>query len=672
MATPEIERLLKLDAEEYIEAPNPKQKWDSDFPTSVVDTPIGEYKMGENQFEKLALNNRLKQVGLIKPTLENPTYIVKDARDGTLFIKAFYQTSGDGNKKFKGFVSVSYGIDGVDVVVSNHIKGLGKISDIVNVGDVIYQTERLSRHTDSSHARDSMNYTATDGALDEDITTPKSEVNTLTQELAKSSDAKRLMNSGKVEVVQSVDDLPAEISEQVRRSVIAWHGSPNDFDQFSNNFIGDGTGEQVHGYGTYYSASKDEAARYKEFVENGKLYKVNIKPDQETFLTQKLLLSEHPEQMQEAIKGIKYVIESLAGGETVDAFTGGELYNNLSYALGSDKKASEFMRSMGIRGIKYTNGRSLNYVVFDDKDVEIVAKFSKEGQVQGLFDPATNKTYLIADNLSTADAMGVLTHEVGVHAWFNTANSEKKAALEKRAVSLLKTRGLASGGLRAFLDSVQQRMVDAEQVNDNGTYKDNEEAVAYIVEEAINQFADSRYLLNDNKLLDAIGKASKSLANFIADVITYLKSGMHKLGWMDTQKLTAGDLVAIAKGNMREVAQNDVGVNDGMMAGDMARALASFASDKPTAQEIADAQRELDKQLAIADKLEAEYGYLPAPNGEKSNLNRNQWAQVRTPQFKEFYGDWENESGRIYREVEGDTGSTLNTRTEGSRLGWTV
>lgn len=285
---------------------------------------------------------------------------------------------------------------------------------------------------------------------------------------------------------------------------------------------------------------------------------------------------------------------------------------------------------------------------------------------QGLFIPTSNKTYLIDDNLSTADAMGVLTHEVGVHAWFNTANSEKKAALEKRAVGLLKTRKLAGGELRTFLDSVNERLIDAGHVDNKGNVTDNEEAVSYIVEQAINQFGDSRYLLNDNKLLDTIGKASKSLANFIADVITYLKSSMHKLGWMDTQKLTAGDLVAIAKGNMREVAQNDVGVNDGIVAGDMARTLASFASDKPIAQEIADAQRELDKQLAIADKLEAEYGYLPAPNGEKSNLNRNQWAQVRTPQFKEFYGDWKNESGRIYREMDGDTGSALNTRTEGA------
>ena len=54
---------------------------------------------------------------------------------------------------------------------------------------------------------------------EDDDTTPQSDVNTLTQELAKSKDAQRLMNSGKVVVVQSVDDLPADISEQVKRSV---------------------------------------------------------------------------------------------------------------------------------------------------------------------------------------------------------------------------------------------------------------------------------------------------------------------------------------------------------------------------------------------------------------------------------------------------------------------
>ncbi|MDR0507893.1 MAG: hypothetical protein LBH32_13905, partial [Dysgonamonadaceae bacterium] len=34
-------------------------------------------------------------------------------------------------------------------------------------------------------------------------------------------------------------------------------------------------------------------------------------------------------------------------------------------------------------------------------------------------------------------------------------------------------------------------------------------------------------------------------------------------------------------------------------------------------------------------------GYMQAPNGKKSNLNEREWLQVRTPQFKKWFGDWE-------------------------------
>jgi hypothetical protein len=52
-------------------------------------------------------------------------------------------------------------------------------------------------------------------------------------------------------------------------------------------------------------------------------------------------------------------------------------------------------------------------------------------------------------------------------------------------------------------------------------------------------------------------------------------------------------------------------------------------------------QNEQQKHLKIADKVIAEHGHLIAPNGEKSNLNKQQWAQVRTPQFKAWFGDFE-------------------------------
>jgi hypothetical protein len=34
---------------------------------------------------------------------------------------------------------------------------------------------------------------------------------------------------------------------------------------------------------------------------------------------------------------------------------------------------------------------------------------------------------------------------------------------------------------------------------------------------------------------------------------------------------------------------------------------------------------------------------LKVPNGKKSNLTKKQWYQVRTPEFKAWFGDWEND-----------------------------
>ena len=68
-----------------------------------------------------------------------------------------------------------------------------------------------------------------------------------------------------------------------------------------------------------------------------------------------------------------------------------------------NKAASEYLHSIGIRGIKYLDGSSrakgegaYNYVIFDDKDIDIKAKFSKQEQIpetitiNGIKRPTTN------------------------------------------------------------------------------------------------------------------------------------------------------------------------------------------------------------------------------------------------------------------------------------------
>ena len=49
-------------------------------------------------------------------------------------------------------------------------------------------------------------------------------------------------------------------------------------------------------------------------------------------------------------------------------------------------------------------------------------------------------------------------------------------------------------------------------------------------------------------------------------------------------------------------------------------------------------------QLEVVRRMyEGTDEWMVAPNGKKSKLNERQWLQVRTPNFKRWFGDWEND-----------------------------
>ena len=53
------------------------------------------------------------------------------------------------------------------------------------------------------------------------------------------------------------------------------------------------------------------------------------------------------------------------------------------------------------------------------------------------------------------------------------------------------------------------------------------------------------------------------------------------------------------------------------------------------------------KQKAIADGT-----FMKAPNGKPTNLNERQWLQVRTSNFKNWFGDWENDPANASKVVD--------------------
>lgn len=129
-----------------------------------VVTPIGEVKMGENQFAKLMRQGREGKLGMIKPTLENPHAIVEqesEAKEGDtterassyIFIRSFKKADGS---RFYYFTSITVSKDGREVVVSSQEKSRNKILRLLQEGSVIWRTPKDA--TTSSAERQGLDY----------------------------------------------------------------------------------------------------------------------------------------------------------------------------------------------------------------------------------------------------------------------------------------------------------------------------------------------------------------------------------------------------------------------------------------------------------------------------------------------------------------------------------
>ena len=86
-------------------------------------------------------------------------------------------------------------------------------------------------------------------------------------------------------------------------------------------------------------------------------------------------------------------------------------------------------------------------------------------------------------------------------------------------------------------------------------------------------------------------------------------------------------------------------------AGEDATVLAQMATPegRPSPEQISEAARQLAEVRA---RYEGTPLWMKAPNGEPTKLNERQWLQVRTPMFKEWFGDWENDPAGASKVVD--------------------
>lgn len=237
--------------------------------------------------------------------------------------------------------------------------------------------------------------------------------------------------------------------------------------------------------------------------------------------------------------------------------------------------------------------------------------FSDGESINGFYDTKSGITFLVGPNLDATTAPAVLLHEV--------THSQQRNEIDARSMKLINGRAKEkNASLKAFLDTVSQRMIDA------GEYGNPLESTSYIVEQAVMEGRSQGYTLADSKFLNAIEKTlGSTVANIIRDFTKMVRQFALRHGL--PIKVTIDDLVQYAMAGMEQASRGNV---DG-----------GVQYSKNATEDRLEGRRQFEE-------TEKAYGgraaYDQAKSEGKTKLNYQQWVQVRTPAFKDWFGDWEN------------------------------
>jgi hypothetical protein len=497
-------------------------------------------------------------------------------------------------------------------------------------------------------------------------------------------------------------------------------------------------------------------------IKSGNLYQVNLAPKEDEYLLWDKPLSEQSNKVKTKLTEID--TDSLDGYDTFehssisglkgehprggDGGVGSDLYFDLAELLGSDKAASEYLRSLGIRGIKYLDGDSrgkgegdYNYVIFDDADIEIEAKFSRAPDFRAI------KTTELPDTLNEAITQTSLAKLKGKEGtperqkYDNAKGNEfmqQGASEEQRTEDALDTvlplvKDAKVKEIQDMLDPdkpiyvlpVQQR----ESVGENkipttyanilsgkisgqlldGIYKQKgkhntgasqiarlEDKKVFVGEVptdgqivivddnytsggtiialmehikaqggnvvALTTLSASRYgkgvkakpeyiqsLINDIDLpvpeIEAIiGHSLEGLTNAEINLIrnSTRKGGERGLRKLFPSSVLEGRDQKDARSNETQRAKTLKNLDTPNQVKEPQEPYgAKFSRPTP--------QSEID---TIREQYEGTDEWMKAPNGNDTNLNERQWLQVRTPSFKNWFGDWQNDPDNASKVVD--------------------
>lgn len=264
---------------------------------------------------------------------------------------------------------------------------------------------------------------------------------------------------------------------------------------------------------------------------------------------------------------------------------------------------------------------SYNYVVFDENALEIeehIQFLSRPVHVGKDADGATvvygwtenGKVYLVKERLNPETPI----HEYS-HIW-DIALQENNPELWKHGVELLKQTKLWD---EVKNDPNYSHLKDdnqvASEVKARLTGKKGAEVFARMQQEA-KETGDTGLIAKADKLIHDIKQ-------WLSDTWHWLKETMTDWSREEIERVTLDDFVNMTIADMVK------GTPLSPKGEESRNALRLY--DAVPSEELAEI-----KERAISDGT-----FMKAPNGRPTNLTEKQWLQVRTPAFKEWFGDWE-------------------------------
>jgi hypothetical protein len=506
-------------------------------------------------------------------------------------------------------------------------------------------------------------------------TTTKAELRNLTRSIAKG------IRNGQ----RTQQTFPTSDEVQFHK---VWHGSPHDHNKFDSAKIGTGEGAQVFGYGHYFTDEKAIGEHYRKTLSvkrpfftidninysynpmdgkyyafnkgtgeskkiakklfeekqaidsKGKLYEAELAPTQDEYLDWDKQLSAQSETVKNAIreanrKDMKKVFKNTLLDSAMYNEDGNQFYNKMLPAFSSPKELSAYLRSIGIRGIRYKADQGKtdanNYVIFDDNDIQIIAKYSlKNGETPEKPHSKTSLSTALRTQLDKAFGQGWFNRLMATGKFVIISKAEAKALGANPNSQAFYSPESSETGLKKdttyfVADNIDTRTnlvkLALHEIGTHALQLGKDSATFKAILQQVKNLTEQR---RPSEAVRAAIKAAKDAKTpddlFLEEVAAYLVEFHPDLN-------VSQKIIAWFKAQLRRM-----GIHTAMNESDIVSMARAALSNAPT---------DLLFDGDVRGELRNSKGQLLAPNGRPSNLNAMQYAQVRTPEFKAWFGDWE-------------------------------